>query len=68
MIASSDERPLIKITSSATPNRARFFFKSLMMFLLDQLKGLTTEEMSRHVDAQIVELTWLIGHFFLLNR
>jgi len=24
--------------------------------------------MSRHVDAQIVELTWLIGHFCLLNR
>ena len=34
----------------------------------DQLKNLTTEEMSRHVDAQIVELTWLIGHFCLLNR
>src|SRR5438034_4920297 len=34
----------------------------------NQLKGLTTEEMSRHVDAQIVELTWLIGHFCLLNR
>jgi len=34
----------------------------------DQLKSLTTEEMSRHVDAQIVELTWLIGHFCLLNR
>ena len=34
----------------------------------DQLKNLTTEKMSRHVDAQIVELTWLIGHFCLLNR
>ena len=34
----------------------------------DQLKDLTTEEMSRHVDAQVVELTWLIGHFCLLNR
>jgi alkylhydroperoxidase family enzyme len=34
----------------------------------DQLKNLITEEMSRHVDAQIVELTWLIGHFCLLNR
>ena len=34
----------------------------------DQLKDLTTEQMSRHVDAQIVEFTWLIGHFCLLNR
>jgi alkylhydroperoxidase family enzyme len=34
----------------------------------DRLKNLTTEEMARHVDAQIVELTWLIGHFCLLNR
>ncbi|MCP4074018.1 MAG: carboxymuconolactone decarboxylase family protein [Hyphomicrobiales bacterium] len=25
-------------------------------------------EKSRHVDAQIVELTWLIGHFCMLNR
>jgi alkylhydroperoxidase family enzyme len=33
-----------------------------------QLKNLTGEEMPRHVDAQIVELTWLIGHFCLLNR
>jgi len=34
----------------------------------DQLKNLTTEEMSGYVDRQIVELTWLIGHFCLLNR
>lgn len=25
-------------------------------------------DMSRHVDAQIVELSWLIGHYCLLNR
>lgn len=24
--------------------------------------------MDRHVDSQIAELTWLIGHFCLLNR
>jgi len=24
--------------------------------------------MGRHVDSQIVELTWLMGHFCLLNR
>ena len=24
--------------------------------------------MARHVDSQIVELTWLIGHFCLLNK
>jgi alkylhydroperoxidase family enzyme len=32
------------------------------------LRGLSDEKMSRHVDSQIVELTWLIGHFCLLNR
>jgi alkylhydroperoxidase family enzyme len=34
----------------------------------ETLKSLSEEEMSRHVDSQIVELTWLIGHFCLLNR
>jgi alkylhydroperoxidase family enzyme len=34
----------------------------------DRLKELPTDRMSRHVDSQIVELTWLIGHFCLLNR
>jgi alkylhydroperoxidase family enzyme len=33
-----------------------------------RLKGSPAEKMDRHVDAQIVELTWLIGHFCLLNR
>lgn len=33
-----------------------------------RLKKLPEEEMDRHVDSQIVELTWLIGHFCLLNR
>jgi alkylhydroperoxidase family enzyme len=33
-----------------------------------RLKKLPEEEMNRHVDSQIVELTWLIGHFCLLNR
>lgn len=33
-----------------------------------RLKTLSEEEMDRHVDSQIVELTWLIGHFCLLNR
>ena len=32
------------------------------------LKSLPKSRMDRHVDAQIVELTWLIGHFCLLNR
>ena len=31
-------------------------------------KGLSDDDKARHVDAQIVELTWLIGHFCLLNR
>jgi alkylhydroperoxidase family enzyme len=31
-------------------------------------KKLPSDEMARHVDSQIVELTWLIGHFCLLNR
>jgi alkylhydroperoxidase family enzyme len=34
----------------------------------DRLKDLPTDTMSRHVDSQIVELTWLIGFFCLLNR
>lgn len=33
-----------------------------------RLKKLSEEEMDRHVDSQIVELTWLIGHFCLLNK
>lgn len=33
-----------------------------------KLKKLTPEQMNRYVDSQIVELTWLIGHFCLLNR
>jgi alkylhydroperoxidase family enzyme len=33
-----------------------------------RLKAFSDEEMSRHVDSQIVELTWLIGHFCSLNR
>src|SRR5213595_1788634 len=38
MVASSKERPLISVTSYATPKRARFFFKSLMMWLLERRK------------------------------
>ena len=34
----------------------------------DRLKALTAEQMARHVDSQVVGLTWLIGHFCLLNR
>jgi alkylhydroperoxidase family enzyme len=34
----------------------------------ERLAKLPEEEMARHVDAQIVELTWLIGHFCLLNK
>lgn len=33
-----------------------------------QLSSLSEEEMDRHVDRQVVELTWLIGHYCLLNR
>ncbi len=33
-----------------------------------RVKKLSDEEMDRHIDSQIVELTWLIGHFCLLNR
>ena len=33
-----------------------------------RLKKLAAAELDRFVDAQIVELTWLIGHFCLLNR
>ena len=38
LLPSSKERRLIKLTSPATPNRARFFRKSLMIFLLDSRK------------------------------
>jgi alkylhydroperoxidase family enzyme len=31
-------------------------------------KAMTAERRRRHVDSRIVELTWLIGHFCLLNR
>jgi alkylhydroperoxidase family enzyme len=34
----------------------------------ERLKDLSDEEMDHHVDRQIVELTWLIGHYCLLNR
>ena len=34
----------------------------------DKLAQLSAEEMDHHVNSQIVELTWLIGHFCLLNR
>jgi alkylhydroperoxidase family enzyme len=33
-----------------------------------RLQALPKDEMDRHVDAQIVELTWLCGHFCLLNK
>jgi len=33
-----------------------------------RLKDLPADNMSRYVDSQIVELTWLIGHFCLVNR
>ena len=33
-----------------------------------RLAALGVEAMDRYVSAQIVELTWLIGHFCLLNR
>ena len=33
-----------------------------------RLKKLAGDELDRFVDAQIVELTWLIGHYCLLNR
>ena len=33
-----------------------------------RLKKMSPEEMDRQVDSQIVELTWLIGHFCLLNK
>jgi alkylhydroperoxidase family enzyme len=33
-----------------------------------RLRAFSDEQMEHHVDAQIVELTWLIGHFCLLNR
>ncbi len=34
----------------------------------ERLATMTDEEQKRHVDSQIVELTWLCGHFCLLNR
>jgi hypothetical protein len=34
----------------------------------ERLKALPPDEMDRHVTSQIVELTWLISHFCLLNR
>jgi alkylhydroperoxidase family enzyme len=34
----------------------------------NRLKKLPEDEMARHVDSQIVELTWLACHFCLLNR
>lgn len=33
-----------------------------------RLTALPQDQFTRHVDARIVELTWLIGHFCLLNR
>lgn len=33
-----------------------------------RLNDLEDAAMARHVDSQIVELTWLIGHSYLLNR
>lgn len=33
-----------------------------------RLAQLSQDEMALHVERQIVELTWLIGHFCLLNR
>jgi alkylhydroperoxidase family enzyme/ketosteroid isomerase-like protein len=33
-----------------------------------ELKGAPVEAIERFVDAQIVELTWLTGHYCLLNR
>jgi ketosteroid isomerase-like protein/alkylhydroperoxidase family enzyme len=33
-----------------------------------RLSALSAEDLDRHVTAQIVELTWLIGHYCLLNR
>lgn len=33
-----------------------------------RLAGLPPEKFDRHVDARIVELTWLCGHFCMLNR
>jgi len=37
--------------------------------MLDKrLKRFSGERMARHVDTQVVELTWLICHFCLLNR
>lgn len=33
----------------------------------ERLSHYSDEQMARHVDSQIVELTWLVGHFCLLN-
>lgn len=34
----------------------------------ERLKALPDDEMDRHVDCQVVELTWVACHFCLLNR
>lgn len=34
----------------------------------ERLKKFSKEEMDLYVDRQVVELTWLIGHFCLLNK
>lgn len=34
----------------------------------DRLRSLDGDQIDRYISAQIVELTWLIGHFCLLNR
>lgn len=34
----------------------------------EELARLSDEQLDRYVDSQIVELTWLAGHFCLLNR
>ncbi|MBI5083245.1 MAG: hypothetical protein HZB13_01415 [Acidobacteria bacterium] len=33
-----------------------------------RLAALPADQFARHVDSRIVELTWLCGHFCLLNR
>ena len=34
----------------------------------ERFKAMAKDELARYVDTQIVELTWLIGQFCLLNR
>lgn len=34
----------------------------------EKIAAMSEEKQKRHVDSQIVELTWLCGHFCLLNR